>query len=275
MCEVIAGYENAKCIPEEERCTEYSTEFGFYVLKMDVGRGKINERYSEAKEAKEGKYTADGKKLTAVFRVNIGHNITDTESYPLQNEEQMICNFIAKDCREKIIGIKFGNETHYLIRQEEGHPLELVSLPLDIDRRYLERLDDTRGRWFKRILELEREQVRAKIDEVIRAGEKTAGKQPKFDYIKEIGRRMKVNRKVFVEERMEGYDFREADLSDALFIGCSITNSNFSGVNLENALFINCEMKNCMFYGAMLNNCRAYFGGTVLNLEDKTRKIIS
>lgn len=274
MCELIASYENSKGIPEEERCTEYEESLGCYILKMNVSRGKINERYSEAKEAREGKYVADGKKLTAILCITLGHNVTDTESYPLQNEDILIQNFFTTVSTQKRIGVKFGEQKHYLLRKEENKAVELMALPLDMDKRYLERLDDIRSRWLKKVLEMERIQVKKQIDELIQAGVKTASKQPKFDYGKEINRRMKINKKVFIEERMEGYDFREVDLSGAFFFNCSIANSNFSGANLENALFIHCEMKDCMFYGAMLNNCRIYYGGTLLNLEDKTRKII-
>lgn len=274
-CELIANYENSKGIPEEERCTEYEENLGCYILKMNVSHGKINERYSEAKEAREGKYVADGKKLTAIFCMTLGHNITDIESYPLQNEDALIQNFFIRLSVEKRIGVKFGDQQYYLLRKEENKPVELMALPLEVDKRYLERLDDIRSRWLKKVLELERVQVKKQIDELLQEGTKTASKQPKFDYGKEINRRMKVNKKVFLEERMEGYDFREMDLSGAFFFNCSIGNSNFSGANLENVVFIHCEMKNCIFSGAMLNNCRAYYGGTVLNLEDKTRKILS
>ena len=274
MCGIIADYENAKNIPEVNRCTEYSEELGIYVLKFNVSHGLLNERYTEAKEAKDGKYVADGNKLVAVLHVNLGHNAYDKESYPLQDENIMIKTFLEKKCPEKMIGIKFGTDQHFLVRKQENMPPELIALPLDIEKRYLERLDDIRSRWFKKLLELERMQTKEQIDKIIQDGERTAAKQPRFDFSKEINRRMKTNKKVFMEERMEGYDFRGLELSGAFFLNCSLTNSNFSGCNLENALFVNCEMKDCMYYGAMLNNCRAYYGGTVLYMEDKSRKII-
>lgn len=275
ICKIIADYENLKGMPDSERVTEYCEDLNFYVFKMEVSRGKINERYSEAIEAKEGKYLADGKRITAVFRITLGHNVTDMQSYPLHDEEVMIQDFLKRKTSEKCLGIKFGEELHLLVRKEENQPLELIALPLDIDKRSLERLDDIRCRWYRRLLEYEREQYKEEIEKIIQAGERTGSRQAKFDYAKEINRRMKTNKKVFIEERMEGYDFRETDLSDAIFITCSLSNSNFSGCNLENAIFINCEMNNCMYYGAMLNNCRTYYGGTVLNINDKSRKIVT
>ena len=274
MCELIADYENSKSISEEERCTEYDEILGIYVFKMEISRGKINERYSEAKEAKEGKYVSNGKKITAIFCITLGHNVTDTASYSLREEDILIQNFLNRISPEKKIGVKIGDEKYYLLRKEENKATELLTLPFHVDTRYLERLDEIRSRWLKKVLEIERTRTKQQIEEIIQAGVKTVSKQPKFDYYKEINRRMKVNKKVFMEERMEGYDFREVDLSGAFFLNCSIVNSNFSGANLENALFVHCEMKDCMFYGAMLNNCRVYYGGTMLNLEDKTRKMV-
>ena len=109
---------------------------------------------------------------------------------------------------------------------------------------------------------------------MMRAGERTSKKQADFNYVKEVTRRMKINKKLFVEERMEGYDFREIDLSDAIFISCVLSNSNFCGCNMENALFVNCTMNDCMYYGAMVNNCRAIYGGTMLYLSERTRENI-
>ena len=275
MCEIIAAYENRKNLPDEDRCTEYCEDLGFYVLKMDISHAKINERYTGAKEALDGKYFADGRKLVAVLHINLGHNAIDKESYPLSDEDVMIGKFLSKKCPVKMIGIKLGEEACFLIRKQENSAPELLALPMEFDKRYLERLDEIRCRWFSKLCEIERVEIRKEIDELIGEGAITQGKQPKFDYAKEICKRMKTNKKIFIEERMEGYDFREIDLSGALFINCSLTRSNFCGVNLENTVFVNCELKDSLFLGAMLNNCRAYYGGSVINLEDKSRRIVS
>lgn len=275
MCDVIAQYENAKGFTEEERCTEYMSEFGSYVFRMDVSRGKIMERYSEAKESTEGKYLADGKKIIAVFQITLAHNVKDSSSFPLQNEEIMMQEYFNKKTYEKMLGIKYEDNIYYLIRQQKDCFPELIGLPMALETRLLERLDEIRNRWFKRILEEERLNHQKQINEIISAGERTSKKQENFNFLREITKRMKTNKKVFIEEHMEGYDFREVDLSDAIFISCILTNSNFSGCNMENAVFVNCTMNDCMYYGAMLNNCRAMYGGKILYMDEKIRKDIN
>lgn len=57
-----------------------------------------------------------------------------------------------------------------------------------------------------------------------------------------------------MDSRMEGYDFREVDLSNAVFMNCSLIGANFSFVNLENAVFINCNLSNVIWHKAWTNN---------------------
>ncbi len=242
-CGLIADYENRKNIPPEDRCTEYQPEFGFYVLKMDISKGKFNERLAEAREAAKGQYAPDGKKMKAFVRVQLGQSnvFSEAETYPLSEEEAILQSFTGRDSIDKKLGIMIGDIQYYLIRKHENEPYEMMGLPFGEDARILERLDDMRSHWYKKLLEMERAATNYKMQELILMGEQTSPKQ-KFNYVKEIERRMKNCRKYFVEERMEGYDFRYTDLSGAIFMLCSLNNSNFAGVNLEGAMFVNCEM---------------------------------
>ena len=113
---VIAEYENMHDIQEEDRCTEYNTDFGFYIFKMSVDRFQINERFAEAKEAKEGNFISDGRKVCAVLAVP-----SDSDKrleVDLADEDIIIAEFINTDVRDKKLGIKFGEDTYYVLHQQ-------------------------------------------------------------------------------------------------------------------------------------------------------------
>ena len=65
---------------------------------------------------------------------------------------------------------------------------------------------------------------------------------------------MEQNKKVFINKRMEDFDFRSVDLSGAIFIQCVLCNANFAHVNLCDTLFINCDLQGAVYLGATLNN---------------------
>ncbi len=276
QCTVIAEYENAHGIPEAERCTEYVEEFGTYMFRLEISPGKINERYAAARAASEGRVLADGKKLTAVFRKTITGNIQDTAKYGLHQEEEMLRDFYMTEAAERKLGLCIGEEVYFLLRQggERNVPPEMLSLPFGLcEARYMERLDEVRSRWLKKLIAMDYREHDRKLKEAVEAvGGSRERKQPEFNFTKEIRKRMRVREKIFMEERMEGYDFREVDLQDAIFINCQLSGSNFSHCNLEHAFFFHCRLKACEWYGAALNGCVAYYGGELVRLQDFIRE---
>ena len=86
------------------------------------------------------------------------------------------------------------------------------------------------------------------------SGAKMERKQPLIQYTKEIKKKMGLCKKFFADTKMEGYDFREVDLSNAVFVNCSLIGANFSFVNLENAVFVNCNLTNVIWHKAWSNN---------------------
>ena len=272
-CTIIADFENLKDIPYPDRCTEYSETFGMYVFKLDCRQDKINERFAEAKSYLEGRVLANGKKLIAVFSKTIAGNIQDTARFQLASEKEMLTLFRKTEVQEKKLGIQVGEDIYMLLRQEKGYPVEMLTLPFGLcEERYMERLDFTRNRWIRQLTQWtdqEKEEQLKRTAEM--AGGVLEGKQAVFPYTKEIRKRMGSSEKIFREERMEGYDFREVNLQGALFINCKLANSNFARVNLEDVFFFNCDLKGCIWYGAMLNNCFAYGKGEQLRMSDRIR----
>ena len=272
-CGIIADYENLQDMPYKERCTEYSEGFGMYVFKLDLRQDKINERFAEAKSYLEGRVLANGKKLIAVFSKTIAGNIQDTARYQMASEKEMLRLFWDTDAQEKKLGVQIGEDIYMLLRKERGYPVELLTLPFGLcEERYMERLDFTRNRWLGMLTKLKDEETELQIKRTAEvAGGALERKQPEFPYTKEIKKRMTACEKLFREERMEGYDFRETDLQGAVFLNCRLANSNFSGVNLEDAFFVNCNLEGCLWYGANLNNCIAYAKGEKLQLKERIR----
>ena len=275
-CAIIAEYENAKNIPDEERCTEYQGQFGTYMFKVDVSLGKINESYAAAKASLEGRVFADGKKLTAIFKKTITGNIQDAAKYSLNKEDDMLQDFLLTDVTEKKLGVCIGEDEYFLIRQgrEKNVPPELLSLPFELqDIRQIERLDEIRSRWQKKLVAMDYKKYAADLKSAIEAeGSRRERKQPEFNFVKEIRNRMKTCDKVFMEERMEGYDFRDVDLQNAIFVHCQLANSNFSHCNLENAFFFQCDLLDCEWYETFLNGCTAYYGGELVRMQEFARK---
>lgn len=272
QCEMISDYENLKTIPYPERCTEYSKDFGMYVFKLDASPERVNARYAEAKSFIEGRVAANGQKLTAVLVKTIAGNITDKAMFQLSAEEELLQQFAELDVQEKRLGVQIGEELYLLLRQEKDLPVEMLTLPFGVcENRYLERLDAIRGRWLRRLTLWKEQDYREQIKKAASNEEKLKAKQDNFPYAKEIKKRMEECDKLFREQRMEGYDFRETDLQNAVFFHCKLANSNFSGVNLENVIFLCCDLTGCIWYGAHLNNCVAYARGEMLRLADRIR----
>lgn len=275
-CAIIAEYENTKDIPEQDRCTEYVDAFGMYMFRLEASSKLINERYAAAKASGEGRAFADGKRITAVFRKTLVGNIQDSAKFSLSQEEEMLQTFYTTSATEKKLGVCIGEEVHFLLRQGNGKnvPPEMISLPFGVyETRYMERMDELRSRWYKKLVALDYATHCNDMKMVLEAnGSYRERKQQEFHFAKEIRRRMRTCDKVFFDEHMEGYDFREVDLQRAIFINCSLANSNFAHCNLENAFFFRCDLQGCDWYNAVLNGCMAYYGGELVYLNDFSRK---
>lgn len=71
-------------------------------------------------------------------------------------------------------------------------------------------------------------------------------------------------------------NFREANLTDAQFIGCNMKTADFSGANLTNATIKNCLVECTIFKDAITNNLtfqENYYYGITLQQSDFSKLI--
>lgn len=200
----------------------------------------------------------------------LSHNIKDCGIYA--DEEAAVKIFFSEEGTRKI-GIEKGEKKYFLLGAEEGkHPVSLIkeiNCPPEEKNQMYEKSQDWINKWYK--LYIDRQQREAE-KMLARAESPVSRRQEKINFKKEITKRMRHIKKAFISQRMEGYDFRELDLSDALFLNCHLKGSNFSNVNLQNTIFINCEIKDCVFYKAFMNNSYVYEKCQATSLEKAVKE---
>lgn len=256
--ELIALYEKEHNIPEVNRYTEYVEEYSCYMNKLGIAPEFIEKRYQEALAEKKSKEALDPS-CVLLLEVTMAHNMKDVAKFSLDNVDNMLQQFFDGKYKERKIGYKEkDNEPVYLLSYREGFDYPEILSPDDTEHINL------RQEWFIKIIELKNKALVEDTKNIIsRAESSLSAKQERFNYDKEIKKKMRVNKKIFLNERMEGYDFRTIDLDGAIFINCYLKDCNFAHVNMQNVVFVNCDLTGAIYLGAVLNNVYSITGSPV------------
>lgn len=255
--DIIARYEMEHNIPEVSRFTEYVDEYQENMLKMGIKPKFVEDRYNEALKERDKKEKKD--LPVAVFYIEDEHNLKDTATYSMDNIENMFSDFACRKIKERKLGIKIEDDVFYLVRQLDSKEYpELLDIP-ENENKYM--LEEYRYQWFIKLIQIKERLLIEETERIISlSNSNLSAKQPKVNYTKEIRKRMKQLKTVFIDELMEGFDFREIDLEDAVFINCDLTRANFAHCNLINCIFVNCILDETVFYGAATSNTYAVNG---------------
>lgn len=187
------------------------------------------------------------------------HNEQDKSEFNVKNIEQTAQTFFSLNCfKLKEIYAVTDSESVCLLRQNslETYPRNIViQSTQNIGAELYAECQRTAFLLYEELTKLQYKAYTEQMEEMIESsGARMERKQPLFSHTKEIKKKMGTCKKFFTDSRMEGYDFREVDLSNAVFLNCSLVGANFSFVNLESALFINCNLTNIIWHKAWTNN---------------------
>lgn len=256
--ELIAAYEISHNIPNINRYTEYVEEYNCNMNKLGIAPEFIEKRYQEALNEKKAKEVLDPA-CVLVLEVTMSHNLKDVAKFTLDNLDNMLEQFYNSSYKERKVGYKEKDkEPVYLLSYRENLEYPEILSPDDIEHINL------RQEWFIKVVELKNKSLMEDTKNIIaRANSSLSAKQDKFNYDKEIKKRMQINKKVFMNERMEGYDFRAIDLDSAIFINCFLKDCNFAHVNMQNVCFVNCDLDGAIYLGAVLNNAYSISGSPI------------
>lgn len=253
--EIIHEYEEMKNIPMDFRYTEYVESYESYMIKMGLDPEKIEDRYNLALLAKAQK---SEDKFQGIMEITLQHNIPDTAEYALKNINAMFDDFLYRDEKVRKIGIKMnGMEPVYLLKIRDTDILpEYIFIPENLPN--IDYLKKIQHEWFVKTVYVREHKLEEQTKELLNiSGSKLSPKQEKYNYARELKRKMK-SCHILKDEQMEEFDFRTIPLNDCIFLNCNLKNANFSYVNLESVSFINCNMEGTIFYGAQLNGCVRY-----------------
>ena len=191
------------------------------------------------------------------------HNEQEQSEFSIKNIVQAAQSFFSLNCfKLKEIYAVTEQKTMCLFRQNnlETYPRNMVIQNIsDIQNPELTEVyaecQRTAFLLYEELVKLQQKAYTEHMEQMIESsGAKMERKQPLIQYTKEIKKKMSMCKKFFMDTRMEGYDFREVDLSNAVFVNCSLIGANFSFVNLENTVFINCNLMNVIWHKAWTNN---------------------
>lgn len=193
----------------------------------------------------------------------MAHNICDRAVY---SEENHIFStfFLMKGCRK--IGVTDGEKDIILLSANEND-IELEKIDIN-DMKQKAELLEIREKWLYQWTLNFKKKCEDEVKTVLDSAALTARRQKKVDFKKEIIKRMEKCGKVFYNHRFEGYDFREVNLSRAIFVSCDLSGCNFSNVDLTDAVFVNCIMKDILLYNAVANNSFVYYDCKVMELKE-------
>lgn len=168
---------------------------------------------------------------------------------------------IYNDCKNDVSEI--------MLLAADGCNLEILPMPEDADDEQLISLYNIREQWlfmwssfYKKKCDTE---MRAIFDA---ANSPISRRQAPVNFKKEIIKRMEKCTKMFRNRNMEGYDFREIPLSQAVFINCNLKDANMAGVDLTDSIFINCKINGMILYNAIINNAFVYSDCSVEKLKN-------
>ena len=266
-CELIASYEKKHFISQEECLVEYIKQYECYMPRIGISKDKLEERYHLA--VMEVEEERKRKEMHGVYRVTMDHNLQDVSQYAMGNVQKLLDHFFVDKYKKKEVSIQIGDVEYPLliIRDTMKYP-EFKLIPDCEEKNILEKIQ---REWFLGYIDRKEAHVLEETRHLAEISSGLCAKQEKINYQKEI-RKLKKTRQVFVDCRMEGYDFRESILNETIFINCHLNRSNFAHVNLQNTLFINCEMEDVIFYGANLNGVYQ-IDGTMVKVIDHYEKI--
>lgn len=253
--EIIHEYEELKNIPLDFRYTEYVEAYSSYMIKMGLDPEKIQDRYNLAllDRAQQNQDEFQG-----IMEITLQHNIPDTAVYALINIDAMFENFMNRDEKVRRIGIKRKDEEPIYLLKIRDTDILPEFVPISDNMPDIDYLENIRHEWFVKTVYLHEHNLEEQTKKLLNiSGSKLSPKQEKYNYGKELKRKIK-NCSILRDEQMEEFDFRSIQLSGYIFINCNLKNSNFSYVNLEGASFINCNLEGALFYGAQLNGCMKY-----------------
>lgn len=193
------------------------------------------------------------------------HGMCETAEFHKNNIEYLVKSYVeAKSERKEIYAIMEQHQ-QLLIRQTNGF-LKNMMLETTLEERELElECQRAAARIQQKILLREGELRKKQTEHLLESAGSKYEKKQNFSWIRAVKKKMET-KKAFIDKRMEDYDFREMDLSDAIFYNCSLCRANFSHVNIENTLFINCDISGAIFYKAHTA------GAAVINSESKSIK---
>lgn len=196
----------------------------------------------------------------------MSHNISDRATYA--DETSALDAFWKMDGVRRIGVVDHEGRGQMLLEQEGAGMPGLCPMKAQ-DPAEISHLHEMRERWLIACADLYRVRCGQEVKEILeQASSPTSMRQEKINFKKEISRRMDCCKKVFLNHRMDGYDFREVPLDDAIFINCSLAGSNFSHVNLQNTVFVNCKLDKCVWHGAFMNNAYVYQSEQPMELQD-------
>jgi hypothetical protein len=192
------------------------------------------------------------------------HNMMDKSRYNPKNIENIVKQYLGIATEKKeVYAVMDSDQEICLVRQNHMEKLPRNILAQDEDVLSNQDLHMTEYkecysmafRLYEEIVKKMYDQEKQKMESIIEsAGYQMECKQPTFSYTKAIKKKMKATSKLFIDSNMDGYDFREIDLSDSIFINCSLKGANFSFVNMENTYLINSRTDGAIFYKAQTNN---------------------
>lgn len=195
------------------------------------------------------------------------HNISDRAVYSDVNN--IISIFFSMSGYRKAGVVDGENDIMLLSADENNIELEKIDI---IDPEKKSELLEIREHWLYLWTLLFKKKCEREVKAVLDSASSTSRRQGKVNFKKEIIKRMEKSSKIFYNKRFEGYDFREINLSKAIFISCDLTNCNFSGVDMTDAVFINCIMKDILLYETTTNNSFVYSDCKVIELKELSKR---
>lgn len=194
----------------------------------------------------------------------MAHNICDRAVYA---EENIAFNIFAytPGCRQ--IGV-ISDDDEIPLLEADGNSISIIKL----DGKSVEelvQLHEIREQWLYTWTHVFKKKCEDEMKAVFeQASSPTSRRQHPVNFKKEILKRMEKCNRLFINRKMEGYDFREIPLGGAVFINCSLAGANMSNVDLTDSVFVNCNLTDILLYNAVVNNSFIYSDCKVTELKD-------
>ncbi len=193
--------------------------------------------------------------LFYMFMKTMPHGMTEKAEFHKNNIDYLVETYLSTICNRKEIYAVTETEQILLIVQNENElPRNAMLLDDSEDKDLWIECQRAAGTVLQQLLLKNALIQKENMEKMLEKAGSWMEQKQRFSYVKEIKKKQGCCKKVFKDKRMEGYDFREINLADSIFINCSLVGANFSYVNLENAIFINCDLEDAVFYKAQTAN---------------------